>query len=218
MGHSAPPESLISGTVDSPEPSNGPSECPSKISITEMDCLICFNRYSACRLPKLLACQHAFCAVCLKLILQNKEQNWVITCPLCRKATLVFGGLICSLRDKEDILGRLEEPDAKVPCPPDPPDQSQADHQAVPPGQEHAGDETNRVAAKRLVLLLLLVAVLIVLVLPFMYTGLLKWALCFVMALGLLMSGVLCCNPTWTCSNLQLPPWRRKETQVASVA
>ncbi|XP_066493980.1 E3 ubiquitin-protein ligase RNF186 [Tiliqua scincoides] len=220
MGHPAPLEPAVSRMVGFSDPSAGPPVRLSKVSIAEMDCLICFNRYSPCRLPKLLACQHAFCAVCLKLILRNEEQNWVITCPLCRKVTLVFGGLICSLRVKEDILGRLEDPnpDAEVPRPSEAPGQSQADHQADPRGQEHTSDETNRVTTKRLVLLLLLVAMLIALVLPFMYTGLLKWALCFVVALGLLVSGVLCCNPSWNCSNLRLPPWRRKETQVESVA
>ncbi|XP_053136592.1 E3 ubiquitin-protein ligase RNF186-like [Hemicordylus capensis] len=191
---------------------------PSDVSLAEMDCLVCFNRYSPGRRPKLLACQHAFCAVCLKLILWNQGQTWLITCPLCRKPTVVFGGLVCSLRDKEDLLGRLESPGpgAEVPCPPDFP--SLADPCPVSQNQEDASRGDNRAAAKRLVLLLLLLAMLIVLILPFMYTGLLKWALCFVAALGLLMSAVLCCNPGWECSCCPLPPWRKKEGQLASVA
>ncbi|XP_061456986.1 E3 ubiquitin-protein ligase RNF186 [Rhineura floridana] len=191
---------------------------PSKVSIADMDCLICCNRYSACRLPKVLACQHAFCAVCLKLILRNEDHTWIISCPLCRKATVVFGGLICSLRDKEDVVGRLEGPelDAAVPCPPDSPGASDANCRPV--SGNLAGVGTNRAAAKRLVLLFLLAAILIALVLPFMYTGLLKWALCFVVVLGLIMSVVLCCNPSWRCSDLSLPSWRKKESQVVSVA
>ncbi|XP_054857864.1 E3 ubiquitin-protein ligase RNF186 [Eublepharis macularius] len=219
LKRSASLEPHTSITMAPPQPAPEPHhQRTPKASIAEMDCLICFNRYSASRLPKLLACQHAFCAVCLKLILHNEDHTWIITCPLCRKATVVFGGLICSLRDKEDVLSRLDspDPDAKVPCPPDPPGSSQANCRSISRNQE---PESNRTAAKRLVLLLLLVAVLIVLVLPFMYTGLLKWALSGVVVLGLVMSGVLCCNPGWrNCSDFSLPPWRKKESHVASVA
>nr|XP_056721456.1 E3 ubiquitin-protein ligase RNF186 [Euleptes europaea] len=214
------PHALV--TVEAPQPSQEPASEPRyqrtpKASIADMDCLICFNRYSASRLPKLLACQHAFCAVCLKLILRNEDHTWIIACPLCRKSTVVFGGLICSLRDKEDILGRLESPDpeAEVPCPPRPTGTSPANRRSSSGDQE---PRSNRASAKRLVLLLLLVALLIALILPFMYTGLLKWALCSVTVLGLIMSGVLCCNPSWSCSDLSMPPWRKKEGHAASVA
>ncbi|XP_053257000.1 E3 ubiquitin-protein ligase RNF186 [Podarcis raffonei] len=191
---------------------------PSKVSLAEMDCLICFNRYSACRLPKVLACQHVFCAVCLKLILRNEDHTWVVSCPLCRKATVVFGGLICSLHDKEDVVGRLGSPglDAEVPCPPDPPGTGLAE--GNPASENDANRGPSRAAAKRLVLLLLLVAVLIVLVLPFMYTGMLKWVLCSVVVLGLIMSVLLCCNPSWSCPDLLRSPWRWKERQEAPVA
>nr|XP_028597437.1 E3 ubiquitin-protein ligase RNF186 [Podarcis muralis] len=188
---------------------------PSKVSLAEMDCLICFNQYSACRLPKVLACQHVFCAVCLKLILRNEDHTWVVSCPLCRKATVVFGGLICSLHDKEDVVGRLGSPglDTEVPCPPDPSGTSLTD--GHPASENDAIREPSRAAAKRLVLLLLLVAVLIVLVLPFMYTGMLKWMLCSVVVLGLIMSVLLCCNPSWSCPDLLRSPWRWKERQEA---
>uniref|UniRef100_A0A8C0V3M1 Ring finger protein 186 n=1 Tax=Cyanistes caeruleus TaxID=156563 RepID=A0A8C0V3M1_CYACU len=78
----------------------------------DMDCMICFNKYSIYRVPKLLDCQHAFCAVCLKLILRKEENTWIITCPLCRKPTFVSGGLIRTLQNKEDILERLENLDS----------------------------------------------------------------------------------------------------------
>uniref|UniRef100_A0A803V8N7 RING-type domain-containing protein n=1 Tax=Ficedula albicollis TaxID=59894 RepID=A0A803V8N7_FICAL len=64
------------------------------------------------KVPKLLDCQHTFCAVCLKLILRKEENIWIITCPLCRKPTFVSGGLIRTLQDKEDILERLESLDS----------------------------------------------------------------------------------------------------------
>ncbi|XP_048374606.1 E3 ubiquitin-protein ligase RNF186 [Sphaerodactylus townsendi] len=214
------PQTLV--TVGTPQSSQSPapelhSQRTPKASIAEMDCLICFNRYSASRLPKLLACHHAFCAVCLKLILKNEDHTWIIACPLCRKSTVVFGGLICSLRDKEDILGRLESPDpeAEVPCPPHPPGMMQANRRS---SSENREPQRNQAASKRLMLLLLLVTLLLLLILPFMYTGMLQWALCGVVALGLIVSGVLCCNPRWNCSDCSLPPWRKKERHVASVA
>nr|XP_020637954.1 RING finger protein 186 [Pogona vitticeps] len=216
--------------LDPGEPSEGfavGAEVPprqtrlSKASLAEMDCLVCFNRYSPCRPPKVLACQHAFCAVCLKLLLRHEDRTWVITCPLCRKATVVFGGLVCSLRDKEEVVGRLEglalEVEEACP-PPDLPGESPADPPSVSGNDEEAVGMTSRAAAKRLVLLLLLVAVLIVLVLPFLYTGLLKWALCALVLLGLILSMVLCCNPRWGCSGSDVCSWQRKESQVATIA
>lgn len=210
-------------TEELPQPSQAPvpEPCPPrtpKASIAEMDCLVCFNRYSPSRLPKLLACQHAFCAVCLKLILRNEDHTWIITCPLCRKSTVVFGGLICSLRDKEDVLSRLDSPDPEAevaPCPPHPAGTSRAHRWSISRDQE---PWSNRAAAKRPVLLLLLVVMLIALVLPFMYTGLLKWALCSAVVVGLIISGVLCCSPSWNCSGFSWPPWKKKETHVVTVA
>lgn len=211
--------------LEPPEGSEGAAGVPptqarlSTASLAEMDCLVCFNRYSPCRPPKVLACQHAFCAVCLKLLLRHEERTWVIPCPLCRKATVVFGGLICSLQDKEEVLDRLEglALETEVACPvvdlPGASPQPVSGH-----GEEATAGTTSRAAAKRLVLLFLLVAMLIVLVLPFLYTGMLKWALCFLVALGLALSVVLCCNPQWVCLGSGACPWQRKESQVASIA
>ncbi|KAL8198269.1 UNVERIFIED_CONTAM: hypothetical protein K2H54_003196 [Gekko kuhli] len=207
------------GTAGGSQPSQAPAPvpCPPKASAAEMDCLICFNQYSPFRPPKLLACQHAFCAVCLKLLLRNEDHTWIITCPLCRNTTVVFGGLICSLFDKEDLLDRLDSPDpeAEAPCPLQPADTSRQNRWSLSGSQ---GPQSSRVAAKRLVLLLLLVVMLIAFILPFMYTGLLKLALCAAAFLGLLISAVLCCNPDWSCSDSSCLPWKRKQSYVVSVA
>ncbi|XP_077168139.1 E3 ubiquitin-protein ligase RNF186 [Paroedura picta] len=217
-GDLGPPASITMGL---PQPSPAPSpelrsQRKPKASVADMDCLICFNRYSPSRLPKLLSCQHAFCAVCLKLILRNEDHTWLITCPLCRTSTVVFGGLVCSLHDKEDVLDRLDSPDPEAPCPPPPVGSSQATRWCASRDRE---PPSHRPAGKRLVLLLLLLVTLIALVLPFMYTGLLKWALGSVVGVGLILSGILCCSPSWNCSGpSSWPPWRRKESHVLSVA
>ncbi|CAM4652772.1 unnamed protein product [Lepidochelys olivacea] len=195
----------------------------SKALIADMDCLICFNRYNIYRSPKLLACQHAFCEVCLKLILRNEDNTWMITCPLCRKPTVVFGGLIRTLLDKEDIIGCLESP-----CP-------NAEIHVSPEWLHDTGGtqsscatifenqdipSISQTAVQRLVLLLLLMVILIIVVLPFVYTGLIKWVLCLVLMLGLIMSLVLCCNPNFNCSSLgiSVPSIHKKESDVIAIA
>ncbi|XP_038232309.1 E3 ubiquitin-protein ligase RNF186 [Dermochelys coriacea] len=195
----------------------------SKALIADMDCLICFNRYNIYRRPKLLACQHAFCEVCLKLILQNEDNTWMITCPLCRKPTVVFGGLIRTLLDKEDIIGRLEStcPNAEIHVSPEwlhDTGGTQSSHATIFENQDMPS--INQTAVQRLVLLLLLMVILIILVLPFVYTGLIKWVLCLVLMLGLIMSLVLCCNPNFNCSSLgiSVPSFHKKESDVIAIA
>ncbi|XP_067422984.1 E3 ubiquitin-protein ligase RNF186 [Emydura macquarii macquarii] len=195
----------------------------SKASVADMDCLICFNRYNICRMPKLLACQHTFCEVCLKLILQNEDNTWMIICPLCRKATIVFGGLIRTLRDKEDIVGRLENPCPNTEIHLSPEGLNgvggyQSSHVMMYENQDSLNG--NQTAVRRLVLLLLFMVILIILVLPFVFTGMIKWVLCFMLMLGLIMSLLLCCNPRCSCSSfgISLPLFHKKESHVASIA
>uniref|UniRef100_A0A8C3XBH4 Ring finger protein 186 n=1 Tax=Cyanoderma ruficeps TaxID=181631 RepID=A0A8C3XBH4_9PASS len=161
----------------------------------DMDCMICFNKYSIYRVPKLLDCQHTFCAICLKLILRKEENTWIITCPLCRKPTLVSGGLIRTLQNKEDILERLENLDSN-------PEvyiytMGLDGNSWTPSSQDILNTEENSPAhtslvVQRLVLLLLLGVILTILILPFMYSGRVKWVICLLLTLGLLMSMMLC--------------------------
>lgn len=81
---------------------------------SDLECLVCREPYSCVRPPKLLGCQHSFCAICLKLLLCVQDDTWSITCPLCRKATAVPGGLICSLRNQEAVMGLLDRPCPEV--------------------------------------------------------------------------------------------------------
>lgn len=164
----------------------------------DLECLVCREPYSCARRPKLLGCQHAFCAVCLKLLLCPQDDTWSVTCPLCRQATAVPGGLICSLRDQEAVAGRLARPSPEVwLCPQElvTPAAWTAGHpgEAGEDGQDAAS--ANRVAARRLVAHLLLLALLIVLILPFIYPGLMQWTLTFIAALALLGAILFCCHP-----------------------
>lgn len=226
---------ILEGDCANPKPlvmltnSNSPEECsvdmnqqcPTTTTI-DTDCLICFNKYNIYRVPKLLDCQHAFCAVCLKLILRKEENTWIITCPLCRKATSVSGGLIRTLQNKEDIMEHLENPD------------SNAEVHVSAIGLDsnswtHCSQDTlyraenipadNRLAIQRLVLLLLLVVILTILILPFIYSGLIKWVICLMLTLGLVLSMVLCCTPKfyWWCKR-DLLASSQKETHIAAIA
>uniref|UniRef100_A0A669QTF5 Ring finger protein 186 n=1 Tax=Phasianus colchicus TaxID=9054 RepID=A0A669QTF5_PHACC len=149
-------------------------------SLADMDCLVCFNKYNIYRVPKLLGCQHAFCAVCLKLILRKEENTWIITCPLCRKNTFVSGGLIRTLPNKEEIMDLLEHPDS---CPEvhvsgiglDSSSWAQSSQDILNRDQTIPAD--NRLAVQRLVLLLLLLVILTILILPFIYSGMIKWVI-----------------------------------------
>ncbi|XP_009505396.2 E3 ubiquitin-protein ligase RNF186 [Phalacrocorax carbo] len=196
-------------------------QCPTTASI-DMDCLVCFNKYNIYRVPKLLDCQHAFCAVCLKLILRKEESTWIITCPLCRKPTFVSGGLIRTLQNKEDIMKHLENPNSN------PEVHISAvgldGNSWIQTGQDvlYRDDNVaadNRLAIQRLVLLLLLVVILTILILPFIRSGLIKWVICLMLILGLVMSMVLCCTPKfyWRC-NRDLLTSCHKETHITAIA
>ncbi|XP_030144946.4 E3 ubiquitin-protein ligase RNF186 [Taeniopygia guttata] len=188
----------------------------------DMDCMICFNKYSIYRVPKLLDCQHTFCAVCLKLILRKEENNWTITCPLCRKPTLVSGGLIRTLQNKEDILERLENLDSNPEvyiCAMGLDGNSWTrSSQDILNTEENSPAHSSQ-AVQRLLLLLLLGVILAMLILPFMYSGRVKWVICLLLTLGLLMSVVLCCTPKlhYRCKK-DSPASCDKEIHVVTVA
>ncbi|XP_074780999.1 E3 ubiquitin-protein ligase RNF186 [Athene noctua] len=194
------------------------NQCSTATSF-DTDCLVCFNKYNIYRVPKLLECQHAFCAVCLKLILRKEESNWIITCPLCRKATFVSGGLIRTLQNKEDLMEHLENPDSspEVHISAISNSWSQTSQNALRRDENVPAD--NRLAIQRLVLLLLLVVILTILILPFIYSGLVKWVICLMLTLGLVMCMVLCCTPkfSWRCNRDSLTSCR-KESHITAIA
>ncbi|XP_032087988.1 E3 ubiquitin-protein ligase RNF186 [Thamnophis elegans] len=186
--------------------------CPLIVSATDMTCLICFHQFSLARLPKVLACQHAFCAACLQMILRQEDHTWIVSCPLCRKATVVFGGLVCSLRNLQHVMEQLGAPDPEAEI------AGGVWHSQQPPSpeiQSQDSAEINQAAIKRLILLLLLVSVLIVFILPFTETGLLTWFLCFLVVLGGIICAVLCWDPSWSRPSFSLPLWTKKVNQAA---
>ncbi|NXA41844.1 RN186 protein, partial [Eudromia elegans] len=191
-------------------------------SLPDMDCLVCFNRYNIYRVPKLLACQHAFCAVCLKLILRKEDKTWIITCPLCRRETVVLGGLIRTLHNKDNIMELLEKPDLTLetyisPAGLDSKSWTQTSQDTLPQEQNTPAD--NRLAIQRLVLLLLLLVILTILILPFLYSGLIKWVICLMLTLGVVMSLVLCCNPKLYCScSRNSLTFCHKQTNISAIA
>ncbi|XP_070456914.1 E3 ubiquitin-protein ligase RNF186 [Equus przewalskii] len=164
---------------------------------SDLECLVCREPYSCVRLPKLLGCQHSFCAICLKLLLCVQDDTWSITCPLCRKATAVPGGLICSLRNQEAVMGLLDRPCPEVRlCP-----QGLVDPATLAAGHlSLAGEDgqdvanANRVAARRLAAQLLLLVLLITLILPFIYPGITKWVFISIIILAFLMLTLFCCH------------------------
>lgn len=191
----------------------------------DLECLVCREPYSCARLPKLLGCQHFFCAVCLKLLLCVRDDMWSITCPLCRKATTIPGGLICSLRDQEAVVRQLTRPCPEVRlCP-----QVLSDPVVLAAGNPSLVGEdgqdavnANRVAARRLAAHLLLLVLLIILILPFIYPGVMQWVLTFIIALALLLSTVFCCHPSsqgscWS-SPRTLLCREHKHSEISSIA
>ncbi|XP_012643135.1 E3 ubiquitin-protein ligase RNF186 [Microcebus murinus] len=190
----------------------------------DLECLVCREPYSCGRLPKLLACQHAFCAVCLKLLLCIQDSTWSITCPLCRKVTAVPGGLICSLRDQEAVAGRLAQSYPEVRLSPQrlaDPAASTEWHPSLAGEDGQDAVSANRAAARRLAAHLLLLILLIALILPFIYPGVIRWVLAFIIALALLMSTLFCCHPRQgSCPSFlrTLFCGERKDSQVSSIA
>ncbi|XP_048206336.1 E3 ubiquitin-protein ligase RNF186 [Perognathus longimembris pacificus] len=192
---------------------------------SDLECLVCREPYNCARPPKLLSCQHTFCTVCLKLLLCVQEDTWSITCPLCRKVTAVPGGLICSLRDEEAVVGRLIRPGTEVRlCP-----QGLTGSATFAPRHPNlAGEDeqdaasANRVAARRLAVHLLLLVLLICLILPFIYPGIIRWVLAFIIALALLMAALFCCYPQrqgscWPCPRTPFCG-QQKHSQITSIA
>ncbi|XP_045155105.1 E3 ubiquitin-protein ligase RNF186 isoform X1 [Echinops telfairi] len=143
----------------------------------ELECLVCRESYSCARPPKLLGCQHVFCAVCLKLLLCVQDDTWSLTCPLCRKVTSIPGGLICSLRDPEGMRGQLAHRCLEVQlCPQGlaDPATSAAGHPNLEGEDGQDAMSANRTAARRLAAHLLFLVLLIILILPFVYPGVIR--------------------------------------------
>lgn len=63
----------------------------------ELECIICCNEYSRkSRVPRVLHCNHTFCAPCLKKMSVLHGAIYTVSCPLCRWVTCVQACLTLS--------------------------------------------------------------------------------------------------------------------------
>ncbi|MEQ2302214.1 hypothetical protein AMECASPLE_004396 [Ameca splendens] len=64
------------------------------VSCEELECVICCNEYSRTRrVPRLLHCNHTFCAPCLRKMCRQNGNLYTVSCPLCRWVTCVEANL-----------------------------------------------------------------------------------------------------------------------------
>ncbi|XP_071804494.1 uncharacterized protein [Asterias amurensis] len=67
--------------------SNIPAESVlDEISQDHLECPICSERFKQ---PKLLECSHSFCLECLQQLRENRSSTTRLSCPVCRKETLL---------------------------------------------------------------------------------------------------------------------------------
>ncbi|XP_023181147.1 RING finger protein 186-like [Xiphophorus maculatus] len=67
------------------------------MSCEDLECVICCNEYSrTSRVPRVLHCQHTFCAPCLEKMSTLEGAIYTVSCPLCRWVTCVQARLSLS--------------------------------------------------------------------------------------------------------------------------
>ncbi|XP_043977835.1 E3 ubiquitin-protein ligase rnf152-like [Gambusia affinis] len=67
------------------------------MSCKDLECTVCFNKYSRTgRVPRILHCQHTFCAQCLEKMSTLEGAIYTVSCPLCRWVTCVQARLSLS--------------------------------------------------------------------------------------------------------------------------
>ncbi|XP_038053721.1 E3 ubiquitin-protein ligase TRIM71-like [Patiria miniata] len=78
-----------------------------KISVDHLECSICTNRF---RKPKLLDCLHSFCLQCLQGLRQSQDPSGTkLTCPLCRRETMLKGSGVADLPNNFAFSALMEE-------------------------------------------------------------------------------------------------------------
>ncbi|XP_038053715.1 E3 ubiquitin-protein ligase TRIM56-like, partial [Patiria miniata] len=78
-----------------------------KISVDHLECSICTNRF---RQPKLLDCLHSFCLQCLQELRQSQDPSGTkLTCPLCRRETMLKGSGVADLPNNFAFSALVEE-------------------------------------------------------------------------------------------------------------
>ncbi|XP_038053719.1 E3 ubiquitin-protein ligase TRIM56-like [Patiria miniata] len=77
------------------------------ISVDHLECSICTNRF---RQPKLLDCLHSFCLECLQELRQSQDPSGTkLTCPLCRRETMLKGSGVADLPNNFAFSALVEE-------------------------------------------------------------------------------------------------------------
>ncbi|XP_038054666.1 E3 ubiquitin-protein ligase TRIM71-like [Patiria miniata] len=78
-----------------------------KISVHHLECSICTNRF---RQPKLLDCLHSFCLQCLQELRKSQDPSGTkLTCPLCRRKTMLKGPGVADLPNNFAFSALVEE-------------------------------------------------------------------------------------------------------------
>uniref|UniRef100_A0A3B4Z7Y9 RING-type domain-containing protein n=1 Tax=Stegastes partitus TaxID=144197 RepID=A0A3B4Z7Y9_9TELE len=61
---------------------------------SELECVVCCNEYSRSdRIPRVLHCNHTFCAPCLETMSKLEGIIYTVSCPLCRWITCTRASL-----------------------------------------------------------------------------------------------------------------------------
>uniref|UniRef100_A0A8C6MEZ1 RING-type domain-containing protein n=1 Tax=Nothobranchius furzeri TaxID=105023 RepID=A0A8C6MEZ1_NOTFU len=87
----------------------------------ELECVVCFNEFSRrSRVPRVLHCDHTFCAPCLEKMSKLHNGIYTVSCPLCRWITCILATMKLSgalwvnteiwdqLSEKQDSLKDLK--------------------------------------------------------------------------------------------------------------
>ncbi|XP_033640223.1 tripartite motif-containing protein 3-like [Asterias rubens] len=81
-----------------------------KISQDHLECPICSGRFKQ---PKLLECSHSFCLECLQQLRQNSPSTTRLSCPVCRKETLLKENSIDGLKTDFKTISLIEAIETK---------------------------------------------------------------------------------------------------------
>ncbi|XP_036388069.1 E3 ubiquitin-protein ligase RNF186-like [Megalops cyprinoides] len=192
-----------------PAPRVGPLSGPSYA-----DCPVCLSAFEerGWRRGKLLPCEHAFCSVCLNILLcvaggasgqRGKAGVPGVCCPLCRRFTPIPGGIIALLPDYRPPAGDSEEDRGAERAAGAEESETGAEEQAVAEGTlamraatwaEQDGEPApGDVAARRLLALFALLLLILLSLLPLQHSPLML-ALVGVTAVLVVVAAVSVCH------------------------
>ncbi|XP_071487022.1 uncharacterized protein [Diadema antillarum] len=83
-----------------------------QISSQNLECPICLTLFDQ---PKSLTCSHTFCKDCLECVFQIQPDQHIVTCPVCRKQTLIPSGDVDKLPTNIPLSSLVDEVKTKSP-------------------------------------------------------------------------------------------------------